>query len=131
MDVPPSSPVSDGQPIGFSQQSWQGLHNHASLPVGQAFGRGQGQTEEAPSEATDELYRITPQLTRARLASFDAQQPPPDQTLEASFYSAPSSVPPPPRSSTLDNEPQQLVDVSEAHSEDSEGLPSSRSSSTC
>ncbi|KAI7216237.1 hypothetical protein KC333_g4953 [Hortaea werneckii] len=132
MDVPPSSPVSDGQPIGFSQQPWQGLHNRATLPVDQPFGhgQGQGQIEEAPSEATDELYRVTPQLTRARLASFDAQQPPPDQALEASFYSAPSSVPPPPRSSTLDNEPQQLVDVSEAHSEDREGLPSSRSSTS-
>lgn len=130
MDVPPSSPVSDGQPIGFSQQSWQGLHTHASLPVGQPFGHGQGQIEEAPSEATDELYRVTPQLTRARLASFDAQQPPPDQTLEASFYSAPSSVPPPPRSHTLDNEPQQLVDVSEAPSEGGVGMQSSRSSTS-
>ncbi|KAI7354636.1 hypothetical protein KC343_g1152 [Hortaea werneckii] len=128
MDVPPSSPVSDGQPLDFNQQCWQRLQNNPSLPVGQPFGHGQGQIEEAPSEATDELYRITPQLTRARLASFDAQQPPPDQTLEASFYSAPSSVPPPPRSSTLDNEPQQLVDVSEAQGEGREEVPSSRSS---
>ncbi|GAB1736357.1 hypothetical protein NU219Hw_g7019t1 [Hortaea werneckii] len=130
MDVPPSSPASDGQQISVSQQPWQGLHNHVSFPVGQPFGQGQGQTEEAPSEATDELYRVTPQLTRARVASFDAQQPPPDQALEASFYSAPSSVPPPPRSSTLDNEPQQLVDVSEAHSSDREDLPSSSSSTS-
>ncbi|RMY72694.1 hypothetical protein D0863_04349 [Hortaea werneckii] len=128
MDVPPSSPVSDGQPLDFNQQCWQRLQNNPSLPVGQPFGHGQGQIEEAPSEATDELYRITPQLTRARLASFDAQQPPPDQTLEASFYSAPSSVPPPPRSSTLDNEPQQLVDVSEAQGKGREEVPSSRSS---
>ncbi|KAI7480595.1 hypothetical protein KC367_g6470 [Hortaea werneckii] len=125
MDVPPSSPVSNEQTIDFNQQCWRRLHSHASLPVGQPFGHGQGQVEEAPSETTDELYRVTPQLTRARLASFDAQQPPPDQALEASFYSAPSSAPPPPRSSTLDNEPQHLVDVSEAQAE---GVPSSRSS---
>ena len=94
----------------------------------------------APSEASDdELYRLTPELTKARLANHTAQQrssiassstvsplpfdpvrdaaaaapqPIPD-TLESSFYSAHASQSPAPSSVTLDRETPMLVDYSE------------------
>ncbi|SMY28109.1 unnamed protein product [Zymoseptoria tritici ST99CH_1A5] len=88
----------------------------------------------AQSEASDELYRITPQLTRARLAEFeahdqtfkagpsqlpfdpvrDAARSKPQATqenMDASFYSAFDEVSPAP---TVDRNSAQLVDVSDA-----------------
>ena len=53
------------------------------------------------SDTTDDLYSVTPQLTRARLATLDSLQQQgcksgtrgsSPQPLEASFYSAPSSI---------------------------------------
>ncbi|KAK5138572.1 hypothetical protein LTR08_000160 [Meristemomyces frigidus] len=72
----------------------------------------------SPAEPEDELYRITPQLTYARLASLDAQQqqqqqtisPPPSAPADANaaFYSAPSSAtgPPPPLPPISPEQPQ-------------------------
>ncbi|SMQ54459.1 unnamed protein product [Zymoseptoria tritici ST99CH_3D7] len=88
----------------------------------------------AQSEASDELYRITPQLTRARLAEFeahdqmfkagpsqlpfdpvrDAARSKPQTTqenMDASFYSAFDEVSAAP---TVDRDNTQLVDVSDA-----------------
>lgn len=108
-----------------------------------------------PSDVSDELYRLTPELTRARLASHDAAQPgaQPQQTIflasdarsrtlspqppaagtqgmEASFYSAPSSVAP---ASTAAASEGQLIDAPDAEmeseSEDFASLSPSRADS--
>ena len=83
-------------------------------------------SQSTASEEEDELYSVTPQLTRARLASLDAQAPavptstPPydpvreaaaahlqPTMMEESFYSAAS----PARSQTLEHETPQLIDT--------------------
>ncbi|KAK3670821.1 hypothetical protein LTR78_009265 [Recurvomyces mirabilis] len=126
--TPPSPRAAPVQPE--VRRDWEALFDPACAPseVAVAF------NESAPSEASDELYRVTPELTRARLASFDAQQreqapnsditdarydpvreaagshtlsPEPRPTMESSFYSAPSSISHVPSSSnTLDREPE-------------------------
>jgi hypothetical protein len=107
---------------------WELLFDQDYSPVHEPLSLGQS---EASDE--DELYRVTPDLPRAQLASppvastpstlsipYDPvreaagqqqQQPAP---MEASFYSAVSSAPSPASSRTMDHEATpQLVDVSE------------------
>ena len=101
-------------------------------------------------EEEDELYRVTPDLTRARLATLEDQQliSPPSTTssipydpvreaasqsqqavMEASFYSAASSAPSPVSTNTMDHEPTpQLIDVCEDVSPPETRTPTSRSS---
>lgn len=101
----------------------------------------------ASEAGTDDLYRVTPELTRARLATLDAQQDAPHSSgssipydpvreaageqqpsqvpMEASFYSAPVS---PARSMTLERETPQLVEMTEAPPRATEPAPASESS---
>lgn len=98
------------------------------------------QPSSEASEASDELYRLTPELTKARLASHTEQQsaslasssagsalpfdpvrdaaaaaavrPVPD-VMDASFYSAHAEPSPAPSSATFDRSTPMLVDYSE------------------
>ncbi|KAK0276846.1 ATP-binding mismatch repair protein [Friedmanniomyces endolithicus] len=115
--TPPSPRIASVSPE--AHRDWNAVFDYQALPPQDPLAlRG-----PSVSEDSDELYRITPELTRARLASFDAQQqsPPlvtpgndlvhdraesqsmslqPQLAMEASFYSAPSSASPlPDRSS--------------------------------
>ena len=125
-DVPPSPPRTVLQP---QSTPWD---NARFTLAHEPSGSAQAHAESAPSETTEDLYSVTPQLTRARLASFEAQQSPsdlagtqmlPQPAIEASFYSAPSSVSPTPGSRTTDNEPPQLINFAEAQAQS----PTSRS----
>ncbi|EME47781.1 hypothetical protein DOTSEDRAFT_69649 [Dothistroma septosporum NZE10] len=109
----------------------------------------------ARSEASDDLYSATPELTRARLAQFDAQQiaavpsstsslpfdpvrdaamssvQPVWDIMDASFYSAAdiASAPASARSPTLDRETSHLIDVDDGVPRDEARTPTSRAQS--
>ncbi|KAK3111863.1 hypothetical protein LTR53_012455 [Teratosphaeriaceae sp. CCFEE 6253] len=130
VDLTPPSPHLI--PIRQSSRSWQDLF------VDQPVSAHEPLAPEQPSavgDDEDELYRITPQLTRARLASHNAgpslpslsslnlpaydpvravsnnthaPPPAPEPAMEASFYSAPASPPPPPANPAIDREAAQL-----------------------
>jgi len=130
-----------------ARADWADLFDHKFSPSNEPLSIGA--SRGPPSEASDELYRVTPELTRARLATFDAQQtvpavlalpgqyeeedPPvqlPQPAMDASFHSAPSSVSPPPSTATLDYETPQLIDVAgEQHPREGARTPTSRPSS--
>lgn len=144
VDLTPSTPT--------AQPNWGDIFDHRFSPSHEPLTLAPA---AAPSEASDELYRLTPELTRARLANFDAQvaQAPPSATgsslpydpvrdtqttpqpvqdvMDASFYSAPDVVSPPTstRSHTLDHETPQLIDVSEDVPQDGARTPTSRTQS--
>ena len=130
-------PLVDLTPASFAPQrmqhpgqgDWEAIFDHPTAPSHESWSvRQPAPPSEAPS---DELYRITPQLTQARLATLEAQQessPPSSipydpvreaasaqrsalqhQHMDASFYSAPSSVAPPAPHAEA---PPQLVDIS-------------------
>ncbi|KAK0927927.1 ATP-binding mismatch repair protein [Friedmanniomyces endolithicus] len=115
--TPPSPRIASVSPE--AHRDWNAVFDYQALPPQDPLAL----RDPSVSENSDELYRITPQLTRARLASFDAQQYSlplatpgndlvhetpesqplslqPQLAMEASFYSAPSSASPlPDRSS--------------------------------
>ncbi|KAK5118762.1 hypothetical protein LTR85_007968 [Meristemomyces frigidus] len=123
--TPPSPTISPQQ--RQARSDWETLFDrsssHSYAPIALA--------QPTASETDDELYRITPELTRARLASLDAQQTsstssiaydpvreaadaglqPPQPAMEASFYSAPSSIAPPSSTNTLDHEMPELIEA--------------------
>lgn len=73
---PPSAP----QLLG---ENWAEFFDSQFSPTGETLPLV-SQNTGAPSEASDELYRITPQLTKARLASHDSQQTLPHQCADLS-----------------------------------------------
>jgi hypothetical protein len=112
-------------------------------------------SNQASSEASDELYRLTPELTKARLASHTEQQrsslpsssagsalpfdpvrdavattvrPVPDMMMDASFYSAHAEPCPAPSTTTFDRNTPMLVDYSDHAALPQEGrrTPTSR-----
>lgn len=120
VDLTPPSPIIAPQ-SRQARGDWETLFDHSFSPSNEPMTLAQPPV----SEADDELYSVTPELTRARLATLDAQHPAsglsspydpvreaaadahsqaPHTAMEASFYSAPSSVAQPPRSETLDHE---------------------------
>ncbi|TKA59208.1 hypothetical protein B0A55_12308 [Friedmanniomyces simplex] len=128
--TPPSPRIAAVRPE--AHRDWNAIFDYQPLPSREPLTL----REPSVSEDSDELYRITPELTRARLASLDAQQqslpsatpnapydpvreaaeshtmsPQPQPVMEASFYSAPSSVSPPPDNRTSDLTPSPLVDT--------------------
>ncbi|TKA64906.1 hypothetical protein B0A55_10291 [Friedmanniomyces simplex] len=128
--TPPSPRIAAVRPE--ARRDWDALFDYQPLPSREPLTL----REPSVSEDSDELYRITPELTRARLASLDAQQqslpsatpsapydpvreaaeshtmsPQPQPVMEASFYSAPSSVSPPPGNRPSDLTPSPLVDT--------------------
>ncbi|KAF2765388.1 hypothetical protein EJ03DRAFT_209188 [Teratosphaeria nubilosa] len=142
----------EAEPARQNQRDWMSFLNPpvsppldtatAVQPSNQAWARvPRSETSE------DELYRITPQLTRARLASLDAQHATTSAThlydpvreaaksqaqwLEpqasapaASFYSAPSSASPVSSSHTFGRDDSaQLVDVSDVPDRDDTRTP--------
>lgn len=151
VDLSPAAPVAP-QPRRGGVNNWESLFAphpssaEASLPIDPPYHYPMGsrvgfagsaypnfsslaqQSVKAPSEVSDELYRITPQLTRAHLASHDASNnsstraydpvrdlveapsTPTQAGLGSSFYSA---VFPATTTQTLDHEPATLIDVSE------------------
>ncbi|KAF2168315.1 hypothetical protein M409DRAFT_21752 [Zasmidium cellare ATCC 36951] len=145
VDLTPSTPP--------AQPNWGDIFDHRFSPAHEPLSLA---PSSAPSEASDELYRLTPELTRARLANWDAQvtQAPPSSTgsslpydpvrdtqstpqpvqdlMDASFYSAPDVVSPPASVSThtLDRETPQLIDVSEGVPHESARTPTSRAHSS-
>lgn len=104
---------------------WEALFNQEYSPAHEPLS---AVPRSVTSEEEDELYSVTPQLTRARLASLDAlgltaNLPPAPTTydpireatashqqpaLDESFYSAASPIT---RSQTLEREPPQLIDT--------------------
>ncbi|TKA30177.1 hypothetical protein B0A50_02896 [Salinomyces thailandicus] len=124
-DAPTISSPPTAQPESQADASWwRNLVKDSLSPPQGLRTLAQAHAERAPSETTDELYRVTPQLTRARLATLDAQQLSapvdlmasqslPQPAVDASFYSAPSTASPRPSSHTVDNEPSQLIDMND------------------
>ncbi|EMC96564.1 hypothetical protein BAUCODRAFT_24313 [Baudoinia panamericana UAMH 10762] len=134
-DTPADQPLVDLTPLsprlgsGLSQgrSDWATVFDHHFSPAQELLSRG----EHAPSELNDELYRLTPELTRATLAAVEAQHlpvrssppslpndpvreaasSPAPQLMEASFYSAPSSASPLASLRTMDNDLPHLVDL--------------------
>ncbi|KAK5175150.1 uncharacterized protein LTR77_000287 [Saxophila tyrrhenica] len=131
--TPPSPTVRPQQPVPRGR--WETIFDHQYSPSHEPLSLA----SQAPQQdEEDELYRVTPELTHARLATLNSQQiTPPHPTsssmpydpvreaasqatneqqapLEASFYSAASSAPSPASTRTVDYEPTpQLVDISE------------------
>lgn len=146
---PPSPTLRPRQPV--PRGKWETMFDQAYAPTHEPFSLVQ--TSNEPDE-DDELYRVTPDLTRARLATFDAQQatatsssqnstmpydpvreaagqsPEPQQALlEASFYSAASSAPSPATTHTMDHEATpRLIDVTDDTTPAGAPTPASRSS---
>ena len=146
---PPSPTVQPQQPV--PRGNWETIFDQDYSPAQEPMSLAQS---SHASEEEDELYRVTPQLTRARLASLDAQQTvaPSSSTtsrtpydpvreaaglsqesqqavLEASFYSAASSAPSPASTRTMDHEATpQLIDISEDVPPAGARTPTSRSS---
>ncbi|KAK4544532.1 hypothetical protein LTR36_004104 [Oleoguttula mirabilis] len=125
--TPPSLTLTPEQQHGRS--SWEALYYSPAPFSADPFASAQ---PPASDTTDDELYRVTPQLTRASLATLEAYQvastsspaydrvreaaetglQPPQPAMEASFYSAPSSISPPPSTRTLDHEmPQEVADA--------------------
>lgn len=147
VDLTPSTPPATQAP------NWGDIFDHRFSPSQESLSLA---PSAAPSEASDELYRLTPELTRARLANFDAQvaQAPPSSTgsslpydpvrdaqtlhqpvpdvMDSSFYSAADVVSPPASTSTqtLDHETPQLVGASEDVPQDGARTPTSRAHSS-
>lgn len=108
------------------------------------------------SDASDELYRLTPELTKARLASLESQTPQPmaasssrsslpfdpvrdavaissppvPDVMDASFYSAHDQPSPAPSPITFDRDTPQLVDVSDDTPHEGQRTPISRAHSS-
>ncbi|CAK4031123.1 hypothetical protein DOTSEDRAFT_69649 [Lecanosticta acicola] len=144
VDLTPSTP-SASVPV---RSPWEELFD-PPIPL--------GTTNAASSEASDELYRLTPELTRARLATFDAQQPAvvappssagsslpfdpvreavhtetpsaPADVMDLSFFSAPDQAPSPASTHTPDRDTLQLIDVNEDRP-DGTRTPTSRAHSS-
>jgi hypothetical protein len=127
VDLTPPSPTIDPQ-ARIGRSDWETLFDPAFAPSNEPLSVARAPASEA---SEDELYRLTPELTRARLATLNEQHAPapydpvreaaesqaqwsePAHPAEASFYSAPSAVSlPPPSSVTMESEPE-LVDANE------------------
>jgi len=129
VDLTPPSPRI--VPARTSSRNWEAMFDHPQSPSQEPLNL----TDPIADDESDELYRLTPQLTRARLATHDASNqspslatpslsydpvreaagshtmsPQPQPLMEASFYSAPSSVAAP-SEKTFGRETPQLVDV--------------------
>lgn len=132
ISAPPTSHPTRWESL-FDQPNWADEQRPADPPV--------SVPAHVEEEDNDELYRITPQLTRARLATLDAAQSntslPYDpvheaaqQPVEASFYSAQSRSTSPPTTTTLPQAEPELIDVfEEPVSASAARTPTSRSSS--
>lgn len=132
--TPPSPTIQHQQPT--PRGHWETVFDQEYSPNQEPLSLA---SPSVNSEEEDELYRITPQLTHARLASLDALQnsspaaptvpsapydpvreaagqlrEPQQAMQEASFYSAASSAPSPASTHTLDHEATpQLIDITE------------------
>ena len=133
----PSVPMHHPIPRGH----WETLFDQEYSPTREPLSVPQN-AGARPSVEEDELYRVTPQLTRARLASLDALSArlptlptlshpydpvreaaaahQPQAAMEESFYSAAS----PARSQTLERETPQLVDTTIPTSQQEPQTPS-------
>ncbi|GIZ36948.1 hypothetical protein CKM354_000041300 [Cercospora kikuchii] len=151
IDLTPSTPTSSESRRDWSQLSSPVVSRPRHPGSLDAIGNN------APSEASDELYRLTPELTKARLAShneqqmtatsrpsvgstlpFDpvrdaaassASQPAPD-VMDASFYSAHAEPSPAPSSATFDRDTPMLVDVADDAPQEGQRTPTSRAQSS-
>ena len=139
--TPPSPTLPPRQPRG----QWETFFDPVYSPTREPLSIARSASE---ADEEDELYRVTPDLSRARLATLaslpssapsmrydpvreaasqaqDSQQ----AMMEASFYSAASSAPSPASSRTMDHETTPpLVDVSEDVPPTGSRTPTSRSS---
>ncbi|KAF7190169.1 hypothetical protein HII31_08500 [Pseudocercospora fuligena] len=145
VDLTPSSPPTAPR---LPREDWAELFDPQFSPSREPLSLA-SQSTGALSEGSDDLYRITPELTKARLASHNAQQyvPAPSSAassslpfdpvrdaaglqtaqdvMDTSFYSAPSEVSAPPSSATFDRDTPQLIDVSEDAPQDGQRTPTS------
>ena len=142
----PSAPLYQPAPRGH----WETMFDQDYSPNREPFSMA---PTKAGTEEEDELYRVTPELTHARLATLNIHQStPPSSTnlsipydpfresasqsqeqqqalMEASFYSAASSAPSPATTHTVDHEqPPQLIDVSEDVQPEGARTPTSHAS---
>ncbi|KAK3707161.1 hypothetical protein LTR37_012330 [Vermiconidia calcicola] len=147
--TPPSPTIRLQQPT--PRGHWEAIFDQEYSPSYEPLSLAQ---DTAQSEEEDELYRVTPDLTRARLASFDAQQvgssPSPSSSgmwydpvreaagqlssplqaaMDTSFYSAASFTPSPASTRTMEHESTpQLIDVTEDMPPAGARTPTSRTS---
>lgn len=145
VDLTPPSPTISPQQRQV-RSDWEALFDRSSSHSYETSALAQ----PPASETDDELYRVTPELTRARLATLDAQQTsstssiayepvgetadtslqPPPPVVDASFYSAASSISPPPSSQTFAHETPEPPNVpQEQLQRESVNTPRSNSSS--
>jgi hypothetical protein len=137
VDLTPDPPISTLQDLPQPRGNWTCTWGH---PPWSEEESASDPPISIPPQAVesdeDDLYSVTPQLTRARLAVHDSEQVQPQASvvtkpydpvheaasaqqqqapLEASFYSAHSRSTSPPTSHTMSNAPSQplLVDISE------------------
>lgn len=149
VDLSPATPPNVAHSAGVSSNP-QFMPSYGPIPL-------DAQSIGAASEASDELYRYTPELTRARLASHNAQQisplvastvsgsvlpfdpvraaistpsPPVPNAMDASFYSAHDVISPAARSVTQGDGGAMLVDYSEDAPQDGMRTPTSQAQST-
>ncbi|KAI5368148.1 hypothetical protein Slin15195_G032810 [Septoria linicola] len=146
---------SDGQTLG-SHSNISYLSDAGAVEASRGLGRLSSWPAihpEAPrnrpsSVMSDELYRLTPRLTKARLTSHTEQQnhaisqspsgsslpfdPVRDAAaaMDTSFYSAHAEPSPAPTSATLDRETHLLVDYSEDAPQEGQRTPISRAHSS-
>jgi hypothetical protein len=148
VDLSPPSPTIQPQ-MPAPRGRWETLFDQDYSPSREPLSLASNASQ--PDE--DELYRVTPELTHARLANLNSQQPasPPSRTssipydpvreaatqtshqqqpaLEASFYSAASSAHSPASTHTMEHEATpQLIDVRENLPAEEPRTPTSRSS---
>ncbi|KAK4631806.1 hypothetical protein CLAFUR4_02924 [Fulvia fulva] len=149
VDLTPSTP-----PTRPRNSMWEGMFDPQLSPSREPLTLPPSSV--ARSEASDDLYSATPELTRARLAHFDAQQMPAALSttsslpfdpvrdaatsssqpvrdlMDASFYSAADVVsrPESARSQTLDRETPHLIDVDEEVPREGARTPTSRAHSS-
>ncbi|KAF2212995.1 hypothetical protein CERZMDRAFT_105813 [Cercospora zeae-maydis SCOH1-5] len=150
IDPSPSTPTSE------ARHHWRQLTSPASAapieptPLGTA-------SNDTFRESSDELYRLTPELTKARLASHDEQQktfmsrpltgstlpfdPVRDaaasaawqtvpEVMDASFYSAHAEPSLAPSSATLERDTSMLVDLEDDAVHEGQRTPTSRAQSS-
>ena len=148
--TPPSPMISAQQPT--PRGHWETLFDQDYSPNREPLSLAPSQAVAVREGDEDELYRVTPELTRARLASLNAEQIPaptsstnssapydpvreaagqtlqPQQApIEAGFYSAASSAPSPASMHTVNHEPvAQLIDISESAPAEGARTPTSR-----
>lgn len=144
-EIPPLVDLTPDPPVSVTQSQPQAAWGSFFQPASHSnqFALPDPPTSVPMQEDEDELYRVTPELTRARLATHDEHEqtpsPPYDpvheaarsqpQNVEGSFYSAQSASSSRYIGSVISSQAPQLVDLSEEPQPATAQTPSSATES--